>query len=176
MASRSMRAFTLGIEVQVKLDSILSSLTEEQLNSLLPTATAVAAQIETPVLDGAGMSSDNYADLYKKFLPYVKLSDRASTWDGFRLHLNRYALNWPNNTTAEFEDLRKEMKKKNQHLVWRSKQAACHKSTTVNASRVVEALLFLGMDALQERVLRTTAATKPVGKATTKSKTALVAA
>jgi hypothetical protein len=170
-----MRAFTLSIEVQVKLDSILSSLTEDQLNNLLPTA-AAAGQIEAPTLDSAGMSSSNYVDLYKKFLPYVKSSDRASTWDGFRSHLNRYALDWPNSTTAEFEALRKEMKKKNQHSVWRSKQAVCHKSTAVNASRVVEALVFLGMDALQEKILpRVAVAAKPVGKTAIKSKTTLAA-
>ena len=167
MASRSMRAFTLGIEVQVKLDNVLSSLTEDQLNNLLPNAAAVT-QIEAPVLDSTGMSPDNYNDLYKKFLPYVKLSDRASTWDGFRTHLNRYASNWSNSTIAEFEDLRKEMKKKNQHLTWRFKQAVCHKSTAVNASRVVEALLFLGMDALQKKISsRTVVAAKPVNKKTT---------
>lgn len=176
MPQRSIRTFTLDTNVQDQLDGLVTDFGARRLAALLPiinqqmTKTSPPAVIlPTPVIDDLGLTLNNYDTLYEKHLSMVPITKRGKTPDLLKQAVNGYGFDFTGGgqrykfNDAELQAAIKEMRRQNKHQIWRAKQAVCHRRLDVtlsppiekiSASRLVDALLTLGINELEERVAR----------------------
>ena len=178
MSRRSIRTFTLDGEVQDRLDALVAGFAGLNLRSLLPVVgslprLSIAAFVKPlpvmPVVDAESLTAENYDTLYKKYLAAVPVAQRNHDWKT----LWHAAYRWcatktvPQKPLFDLDGLHaaiKEMQRDNRRAAWRAKQAICHrrveassspvKPDKITASRLVDALLVLGMNELEERAAR----------------------
>lgn len=138
MARRHLRTFTLSEALSITLDQLAEeSLEDPRLKLLLP-------RDKAPSLDTQGLSAKDYEDLYRLLpskTPNIKLP-RTTDARTFAQHHTQCG----QDNTFLYTKVLREMNRRinlNKHAV---------KPPLVNASRVADALMELGLAALTERV------------------------
>jgi len=142
--SRSIRAFTLSMETQVRLDAVVQKLCEHRLDRAQE---AILPQLrEVPVLDAFNLFPQDYPTLYAVLHQPVGISAPEGLQSAIRRVGKTYA--------EAYYAAQLALKAKNKETVRNAKKAnkaalRAHKfvpSKPINFSRAVETLLILGMD------------------------------